>query len=358
MITLRGNERLLILKMSSIGDVVHALPAASALRRTYPKLRISWLIEESLAALVRDHQAVDRVVAIPSVTRGRMADRRAALRIATERLRTERYDLALDLQGLLVSSLLGLLARAPVRVGRPRRREGAPLVTRRIRIPKGVHAIEENLACAYFLGARPGPVRFDLAVPEATRAAVTQRLSLLRTPPSGPLIVINPSTSTAWKRWPAANWVTAAQELASQASIVLIGTQEQRALHDEIARQVGKKVYDLTGETSLAELIALLDRCTIHVAGDTGSTHIAAALGRPVVAIYGVSDPVRLAPYGQEHHLLSGVSLCRPMCPHWCATAQRCLRSITPDRVVDQARRAMAAERDQRSAAGGPLSAS
>jgi heptosyltransferase-1 len=351
MIALRGNERLLIVKMSSIGDIVHALPAVSALRRTYPELRISWLIEEEFAALVTGHPGVDRVVAIPSVTRGRMSARLAALREAVRLVRAEPYDVALELQGLMVSSLIALLAGARIRVGRPRRREGAHLLTRRVPRPDGAHAVEESLACARFLGATPGPVRFALPVVPAAAKSIAHKLLALRIPPDAPLVVLNPSTSAAWKLWPAAHWTVAARQLAHEASVILVGSRNERARHDQIARQAGGGVYDLTGETSLAELVAVLDRCTLHIAADTGSSHIAAALGRPVVAIYGASDPRRLAPYAQEQFLLSGLNLCGRLCPHWCSHAQRCLRSITPDRVVAQARRAMAAARDQRSAA-------
>jgi len=358
MIALRGNERLLIVKMSSIGDVVHALPAASALRRTYPELRISWLIEEELAALVKGHPGVDRVVAIPSVTRGRMSARLAALREAVRLVRAEPYDVALELQGLMVSSLIALLAGARVRVGRPRRREGAHLLTRRVPRPEGAHAVEESLACARLLGATPGPVRFALPVAPAAAASVAHKLLALRIPPDAPLVVLNPSASAAWKLWPAANWIVVATELARAANVVLIGSRDQRSRHNQIAVQAGADVHDLTGETSLAELVAILDRCTLHIAGDTGSSHIAAALGRPVVAIYGASDPRRLAPYGQEQFLLSGADLCGRSCPHWCSNAQRCLRSIIPDRVVAQARRAMAAARDQRSVATAQTQAS
>jgi heptosyltransferase I len=358
MIALRGNERLLIVKMSSIGDVVHALPAASALRRTYPELRISWLIEEEFAALVDGHPGVDRVVAIPSVTRGRITARLAALREAVRLVRAERYDVALELQGLMVSSLIALLAGARVRVGRPRRREGAHLLTRRIPRPEGAHAVEESLACARFLGAAPGPVCFALPVAPAAAATIASKLVALRIPPDTPLVVLNPSASAAWKLWPAEHWTVVATELARAANIVLIGSRRERSRHNQIARQAGGDVYDLTGETSLAELIAILDHCSLHIAGDTGSSHIAAALGRPVVGIFGPSDPQRLGPYGQGEFLISGADLCGRLCPHWCSNALLCLRSITPDRVVAQARRAMAAARDQRSVATGRTQAS
>jgi lipopolysaccharide heptosyltransferase I len=363
MIALRGNERLLIVKMSSIGDVVHALPAASALRRTYPQLNISWLIEEQLTALVSGHPSIDHVVAVPSVTRGRLSERLAAMREAMRRVRAEPYDVALDLQGLLVSSLLAVMAGAKVRVGRPRRREGAHLLTRRVRPPSG-HAVAENLACAHFLGAAPGSIRFDLPVAATAAATVARTLSQLQIAPDAPLIVLNPSASAAWKLWPAPYWTAAATELARDARVLLIGSRDQQPRHRQIAHQAGHDVCDLTGETSLAELIALLDRATLHIAGDTGSSHIAAALGRPVVAIYGASDPRRLAPYAQEEYLLSGAKLCGRLCPRWCpafwprradsrAVSYRCLQSITPDRVVAQARRAMAAGYGRRTVASG-----
>lgn len=352
-IPLRGDERLLIVKMSSIGDVIHALPAATALRRTYPGLRISWLIEDRFAALVANHPSVDRVVAIPSLTRGPIGRRLAALREGRRRLREEPYDVALELQGLFWTSLIASLSGAPVRVGRARRREGANLLTRRIRTPRGCHAVEESLACASYLGATPGPVRFDLPIEPAAVESVEQMLLREGLARDARLAVLNPSASAEWKHWPAENWGIVARELSREAAVVTVGALEQQPRHREIISAAGGGITDLTGQTTLAGLIAILARCAVHIAGDTGSSHIAAALGRPVVGIYGASDPQRLAPWGQADLLLSGIATCGPFCPRWCSSGRRCLRAVTPDRVVAHARRALAAPRSARDVRAG-----
>src|ERR1700693_3696605 len=139
-IDLSGNKHLLIVKMSAIGDVVLASPVASALRRAYPRLRISWAVEEHTLPLVSGNPNIDRVVIFPQMSRvGREAGiLQRALR-ALKVLRSEHYDVVLDLQGLLRSAIVALLSGAPVRVGLPRRREGAHLILRRIPIPKGCH---------------------------------------------------------------------------------------------------------------------------------------------------------------------------------------------------------------------------
>jgi ADP-heptose:LPS heptosyltransferase len=191
-----------------------------------------------------------------------------------------------------------------------------------------------------------------LAVEDSAAMAIEAKLRRLQVAPGIPLVVINPSASVLWKLWPGTHWATVTETLSQDAAIVVVGSHEQRARHHQIVASCGGTVADFTGETTLAELIALLDRAALHIAGDTGSSHIAAALGIPVVGIYGSSDPIRLAPYAQSHNLLSGIDECTRRCPHWCATAYRCLRTITPDRVVAQARRAMAAGPGPGSVAG------
>jgi heptosyltransferase-1 len=342
-IDLSGSKRLLIVKMSSIGDVVLASPVASALRRTYPSLRISWAVEEHTMPLVSANPCVDRVVMFPRMTK--VARRRGALRdtiAAVRALRAEPYDIVLDLQGLLRTAVVSLLSGAPIRIGLPRRREGAHLLLRAIPIPKGCHVVEEYMACARFLGAKESPVAFH--VPRSIRAAdsVEEMLKLAGVPSSPPLVVLNPSTSADWRIWPVENWRVVAARLAIDAPVVLVGSQSQRVRHARVAAGLNDRIFDLTGRTTLLELIALLDRCSLHIAGDTGSAHIAAALGRPVVGIYGPTNPQRVGPYGQRDRVAYQAGLCGSTCPDWCLRNRRCLRTITSTEVISKAQAAIA----------------
>lgn len=336
-------RRLLIVKLSSLGDIVQALPVASALRRQYPALRIAWAVEERFAPLLRDHPAIDRVVAFPRMawTAPGMGWLAAVWR-ALRGVREEHYDLVLDLQGLFKSSAIAVVSRAPLRLGIAPQREGSALVSRAVPIRAGrLHAVDHYLEAAAFLGAGKVPVEFGLRVqPEAAESAA--RLLLARgVDPSAALIAINPSTSRRWDVWPAARWAAVADGLADAGAVVLVGGGEHARRHGEVAERTRRRVVDLTGATTLAELVALLDRCVLHVAPNTGTLHLAAALGRPAVGVYGPTAPWRFAPYGQSDLAVHHGATCGPTCPRLCLRRRRCLRAVTAEEVITRARLAL-----------------
>ena len=160
-------DRILIIKLSSIGDVVHALPVASALRRSYPSVRLSWAVEDWCAPVVQNHPAVDRLIRFPKMV-GWPADSRGwvrAFRKAARDVRSEHYDVVLDLQGLMKSAGLARWAQAPLRIARCGQREGAHLISFGVPLPPGpAHAVDEYLQLARFLGATTQPVEFKLPV--------------------------------------------------------------------------------------------------------------------------------------------------------------------------------------------------
>ncbi len=343
--------RLLIVKLSSLGDVAQALPVATALRRRYPQARITWAVERRAAALVTDHPAIDRVVCFPemswSAANGRWArDFTAALR----GIRAEAYDLCLDLQGLLKSAVVALVSRSPQRLVTARAREGAQLAARRLALPgRRLHAVEEYLHYAGCLGAPTDAVEFGVPVSAEASGTVVRRLDTLGVPAGVPLIIVNPSASTRKKTWPVDRWAKLTIELAGLGTVVLIGAATQRERHAAVVRAARGAALDLTG-LPLEESIALLARCTVHVAPDTGTAHIAAALGRSVVGIFGPTPRWRLAPYGNDDLIVSRDDLCGGTCPRLCLRGRACLAAITIDAVVSQVRLAVGS---RQSAVGG-----
>src|SRR4030095_13606030 len=193
----RAMRRVLIIKLSSLGDVAQALPVASALRKRFPELRVTWAVEERCAALVHGHAGVDRVITIPSLSWGAVGRGwSAACARALRAVRAERYDVALDLQGLLKSSVVALWSRAPVRLGVTPQREGAALVSRAVAVRVGrCHSVDRYLDAAAFLCASRQPVRFGLVVQPTARASLGQLLRQHGAAAADPLIVIAPSPS-------------------------------------------------------------------------------------------------------------------------------------------------------------------
>jgi heptosyltransferase-1 len=333
-----GLSRVLIIKMSSIGDVVHAMPVASALRRTYPNLRITWLVEDWLAPLLQRHQAIDRLITLPALRWPLSGPALLRLRQAIRELRSESYDAAVDLHGLLKSSVMSVLSRAPVRIGTDYQREGAHLFSYGVpSYSPTTNVVEEYLSSARFLGANTDQVVFDLHPDGPELSSVRAMLARSAVPAALPLIVINPAASVPWKDWAAERWVAVARALSENGRVIVIGLRRHRDRNAAIARAAG--ALDLTGETSLAELIALLSIASLHIAPDTGSAHIAAALSTPVIGIYGPTVASRSAPYGQIDRTLWGGERCAPLCPRRCPNNLACLDSISADDVVAKARR-------------------
>lgn len=336
----RPLRSILIVKMSSLGDVVHALPVASALRRRYPDLRISWAVEDWAAPLLHGHPAIDRLIVFPRMAVKEVS--RTWLRSfagAVRELQSEAYDVSLDLQGLLKSSLVALLSGAPVRIGTRGQREGASLVSRAIPGDPGeIHVVDDYLRCAEYLGASVISAVFDLRVQPEADVAVERLLADAHVPKRAPLIVVNPSCSADWRTWSAERWVPVLSALASDGAVVLIGSIKQTSRHAQIARASWPRPYDLTGRTTLPELVALLGRCALHVAPDTGTAHIAGALGRPVVGLYGPTKTWRKAAYGQSDSAVHHSEVCAATCPRLCWRGRRCLHAVTPEELIARAR--------------------
>ncbi len=333
-------RHVLIVKLSSIGDVIHALPVASALKRRHPSLRITWAVEQWTAPLVEGHPAVDRIVVFPTMVNwpGRPGAWWSEMRAAVRALRGESYDVALDLQGLARSAMVSWLSRAPRRIARAGQREGAHLVSDAVPLPATtIHAVDEYLCVARALGAAVDPVEFALPVRADARQSVDWLLEEHRVPAGRPLIVVNPSAARKWKHWPAERWAEVAEALADAGTVIVIGTTSQVSAHREITERARRRPIDLTGRTTLAEVIALIDRAALHLAPDTGTVHIAVALGTPVVAVYGPTSRARVGPYRHPESVVGHDNLCGFGCPAYCVHGRRCLGAVTTAEVLEKA---------------------
>jgi lipopolysaccharide heptosyltransferase I len=337
-------RHILIIKLSSIGDVVHALPVASALKLRYPEARITWAAEDWTAPLVTGHPAIDRVVTFPAMMGWPRQPGHwwSQMRGAIRTLREEQYDAAVDLQGLAKSAAISFLSKAPYRLARAGQREGAYLVSTGVPMPDDpIHAVDEYLLVAQALGAEVEPVEFRLPISTEARASVERLLLAAGVAADDPVIVVNPSAAQAWKHWPSERWSQVIDGLADLGRIVVIGTTSQASAHAAIVASADSQPIDLTGRTTLGEVAALLERARLHLAPDTGTVHMAVALGTPVVAIYGPTSAVRVGPYRQPASALSHGEPCGRLCPTVCLHSRRCLSAITAVEVIDRARQLM-----------------
>ena len=313
-----------LVKLSSLGDVVHALPVAAALRRGLPQARIVWLAERREAAILRDNPAGDAVV--PVDTRGwrRALDLRALGRPLaavhaggeiselTRHLRAARFDVAVDLQGLAKSGVLTALTGAPLRIGfvaaRCREPLNALFTNHRVAPPpEARHVVEQCLALLAPLGVRPAAVEFPLPVDAGAEARVDDVLAGAGIKPRRRLVVLNPGAGRPDKRWPVERFARLAARLVEEAGatvLVVWGPSEEPAARAIVA--AAPRGALAAPPTGLGELCAVLRRASVVVAGDTGPLHLAAALGAPCVGLYGPTSIERNGPWGQGGRALAG----------------------------------------------------
>jgi len=283
------SQRFLIVRLSALGDTVCSLPAAAAIKRAYPGAEISWVVDERFKGVVECCRSVDKIISVP----------KKKLKEHLKDVGTEPYDAALDLQGLLKSALFVREANAEIKLGYHWMREGAWLFTHRVLPdPTSVHVVDQFVDVARAAGGEADRAFFDLHPQFDDLESVQQKL---RSRGVGEkFIVLNAGAGWASKRWPAHNFAKLSDMLAlAHVQTVFLGGPGDKAVLEEVKSHGAKGAASMVGETNVRELIALISLATLHVGGDTGSTHIAAALGKPAIGLYSLTRPERTGPYGQ-----------------------------------------------------------
>ncbi|TAL12667.1 MAG: lipopolysaccharide heptosyltransferase II [Nitrospirae bacterium] len=331
-------RRLLIVKPSSLGDIVHTLPTLAAFRRRFPRATLSWLVKREWAEVLEGQPDLDDVLAVDLSVQGWPAAIRA--------VREGRFDLVVDLQGLLRSAVLGWASGSPARVGFANGREGSPwFYTHRVPVPDAsMHAVDRYLLMARFLGAapeKPGPSAFCLPRDPAADARVEALLAAAGVRVGTMLVALNPSARWATKQWPVASFAAVGDWLQRHggARVAVVGGRAERSAGDEVIRLMQTAPLDLVGQTTMKELIALLRRLRVLITNDSGPMHLAAAVGTPVIALFGPTDPGRTGPYGAGHVVLHSGVPCSPCFSRRCANAVtlECLTSIRSQQVIEAA---------------------
>lgn len=370
--TLRSRtfERILLIKPSAVGDVIHTLPVLVELRRRYPKARIDWILTPAIAELVGHHSALSNVLLFARHDFSRFGRSWAAsmgLLGLLSQIRRTHYDLVIDLHGQFRSAVFALASGCPVRVGFDRPRRGR-LAARRERLAPGayrhgwtgtregawlayshcipiptldVHAVDRYLWLGRLLGFVPGPPDFAVPIPADARQRLQNRLAdrgLL----GQPLAILVPGTIWHTKHWHIEGFAGVARHLAARGhTVVLAGVARERARCRAIADACAG-AHDFSGETTLSELAALIQRATIAVTNDSGSMHLAVALGTRVVSVFGPTDHVWIGPYGRPHAVVRAGVPCAPCYLrklHSCNYAHRCMTEVSAATVsarVDQ----------------------
>jgi lipopolysaccharide heptosyltransferase I len=318
--TSSASPRILVVKLSSLGDLFHALPAVHALK-TGLHATIDWVTQSEYVELVQCFTDVDRVIPF------HRGDWLRHICGDLRDLRASRYDLIVDFQGILKSAWVARLARGARRIGPSFQREGASLLYSDVAGPRNKerHAVDENLDVIRFLQLPLGSPAFPIAFP----------LQLVSEP--FPRVALIPFSRWPSKNWPVASFVELGRELHERmdASLFILGTGAEAAACARLAAELKGRVVNLAGKTVLPQLGGILREMDLVIANDSGPMHMAAAVGASVLALFGPTDALRTGPYGREHRVLKSKLKCQPCFSKKCAFHDNsCLTAVTPEMAI------------------------
>jgi len=342
--------RILIVRLSAVGDVVHALPGLAALRRALPQAHIGWIVESACAPLLRGNPLLDELIVYPRSDwrkKGYLRSLPGDVRRFFAQMRRRRFDVAIDFQGLTKSALIPWLAAVPRRIGfggEDGREISRLFYTERLRPPDDVaHVVRRNLYLLRALGIADPPLEFPFPDLSAEGETVARRLAEIGIGEKDRFVCMNPGAGWETKRWPPEYFGRLGALVARRldAWVLLTWGPGEEDLVERVLASVPageRERVRRAPPTTLRELAALLDRSVAVVGGDTGPVHLAAARGKPVLGIYGGSDPERNGPIGPGPvRILSNPEVsCHPCWKVRCPDPPpRCLTTIEPETAAE-----------------------
>ncbi len=362
----RDFKNILLIKLSAMGDVVQTIPVLNKLRRRYPKARIDWLVAPPVDELLRYNPTITETI---EFSRGektapwRLTPFVGAVRLIAT-LRAAQYDLVLDLQGQMRSAVFAFASGAPVRIGfdkpradlwktSPRKipdearmhawqgaREASWLAyTHHIAVPTlDVHPVERYLGVGPLLGLDADAPDFSFPLPQEASTRIDALLDYYDAAKSR-LIVIAPGTNWETKQWRSNAFAEVARDFIKKGcAVTLVGSDNERAICEEIAG-LAPGAVNLAGETTISELAALIRRSSVCVTNDSGPMHLATALDRQVVSIFGPTDPVWAGPYRRDGAVLRADLPCSPCYLRElrrCMHGHACMKDVTAAAVIER----------------------
>ena len=348
-------------------DVVHTIPVLNKLRRRYPTAQLDWLVTPAIAELLRHHPAITNIIEFDRTawsTPWRLTPFVSYARLAAK-LRGAAYDLVVDMHGQFRTAALAVATGAPARIGfdRPRARvwdtssrkfpeqarkhawqgarEGSWIAyTHHIPVPTlDLHAVDRYLTVGSILGLDKEPADFSFPIPQS---AITHINSLLNEHEieCSEIAVMAPGTIWETKHWGSDKFAKVAEYLMSKGfAVILMGSQRERAVCEGVAN-LAPGAVNLAGMTTLSELAALIRRSTICITNDSGPMHLAVALDRPVISIFGPTDPIWIGPFHRANAVLQADLDCSPCYLRrlkQCRYDHACMRSVSPHAVIERA---------------------
>jgi lipopolysaccharide heptosyltransferase I len=323
-------KKILVIKPSSLGDIVHSLPFLNAVKDTFPSAEIHWVVAKGLEGLLENHPMVKRPWII---NKDQWKNLKGIKETVIEfkglfkKLGDESYDIVIDLQGLLRSGILTYITRSPVRVGFKEAREGSSLFyTHKVRGGMEIHAVDRYLKIASAVGCEVEDVKFPMPLIKESENVKKLKEDI------GDYAVLVPGARWKTKRWLPANF----GKLASMLDIktVIVGSSSDTEIAKGIEFCSGGKVLSMAGKSDIKELISIIRGARYVITNDSGPMHIAAAFGIPVVAIFGPTNPVRTGPYGKNNIIVKSDISCAPCYKKNCKSV-KCMDDVSVEEVYE-----------------------
>ncbi len=344
--------KILIVKLSAIGDVIHTLPSLNALRNHFQDAEISWLVEEAAANLIEGHEALDHIIVSKRKRWAKNLFTKKCLNTIHDiyyfikDLRATRYDMVIDFHGLLKSGILIGLAKGERKIGygKGMNHQEYSYLFLHEHIPAiddmNTHAILGNMMLLDAIGIPSDKIEYHIPISNQDRIDVKNLLKQHGIKKSSPVVAINPVAKWDTKLWSNKKFAELGDKLIEQYRVEIIFTgsrEDQETIHD-IMGNMEKRAAGLAGTTSLKTLAALYDHIDFLVSTDTGPMHLAAAVGSPVIALFGPTAPWRTGPFGNGHEVIRADLDCSPCFKRQCKTTE-CMKQITVDQVLRRVER-------------------
>lgn len=330
-------KNILVIKLSAIGDVIHALPVSYALKETYPEARITWVVEPPAYDLLTNNPYIDEIILFRKKEFKSWKGFCKNFPNFSAKIREKKYDIVLDLQGLAKSGIIALLARGKKKLGTCDMREMSQYISKpTVGENAHGHIVERYLDVARAIGCRVDNVVFPIYPTEEEKANAQRYLQEGRI--KGDYVVLAVGTNWPNKCWPTSYFARLADHLLAQniTPVLIGGGKNDERLARAIAKDMKGEAVDLVGKTSLKELAAVIRGARALVGGDTGPTHLAAGLGIPAIEIMGPTDSNRNGPYGQSENAIEIDADCKYCWKRKCRKEIDCLSVIEPQRVIDK----------------------
>lgn len=330
-------DNFLIIRLSSLGDVVHTLPAFSALRKKYPEAKISWIVEENGKEILDLVPGLNRIVPV-KLKRWKLGSWRFWQEFAKLKKEIRNKDqVAIDFQGLVKSGFMAYISGARKRIGFHRKnlkeRQASLFYTENlVEVSEKDHVIGKNLKLLSLLGIEGGNYEFPLQVPEESSKNVQRILDELGYDPQNNLVLLNVGAAWETKRWKADQWVQMVKKIENDKifPVLLWGSEVEYELAKEVSRKSG---VPLVPSLSLKEVMALIKRAAVLVSGDTFALQAAGAFSTPVVGLFGPTTPSRNGPFREQDRVVFHELECSHCYKRVCSQPE-CLDKITPEEVA------------------------